>query len=122
MFWRLPGAFSHRPWLVCRFREEYQSPIVGFGSAFLRMILCLMLYKRFASSVLLLHQACQSLRQRLHQIVILGGLCVPEPCFHLEALLAHFAVLPPEAITFLARLSRHLLRDLKPLSRCYFAT
>jgi hypothetical protein len=40
-------------------RAQSQSPILGTGSAFLGVRLCLMLYKRLAGSILLLHQACQ---------------------------------------------------------------
>ncbi len=76
------------------------------------MILCLMLRKRFARSVLLLHQACQPFRQHLHEIVVLGSLCAHKPRLHPEALLAYFAMLPPQAITFLAHFYRSLLRIL----------
>src|SRR5579872_1717468 len=69
------------PSKVRQISAQSQSPNLGPSSALLGVCLCLMLHKRFARPVLLLHQA--------------------------KAPLAYFAVLPPEAITFLASFGRH---------------
>jgi hypothetical protein len=68
-----------------------------------------MLYKRLACPVLLPHEAYQPSCQSVGQIIILAKFGISQPFLQTKTLLAHLAVLPPEAITFRGRLGRHRL-------------